>query len=149
MAFHDLVDNFSGLPSALARSRAISFSFSRIAAGNVFPAQIARVGRRDVHGDVVHQFLEIVGPRHEIGFAVDFHHHAQLPAGVNVGSDQSLARGAPGLLPRHGDAALAQDHFGLGDIAVAPSTSAFLHSIMPAPVRSRSSLTNAAVISAI
>ena len=69
---------FSGLPSASARARWMSFSFSSAAGGHIFLADELRIGRGDLHGQVVHQFLEIVGARHEIGLAVDFHQHAQL-----------------------------------------------------------------------
>ena len=102
----------------MARARWISFSFSIAAAGDVFLADELRIGRRDVHRDVAHQFLKIVRAGHEIGLAVHFHQHAQLRAGVNVGTDQSLLRGARGLLAGRRDAALAQHHFGFGDIAL-------------------------------
>ena len=109
---------FSGLPSLRARSRAISFSFSSTSGGDVLLAEELRIGRRDVHRDIVHQFLEIVGASHEIGLAVDFHHHAELAAGVDVGADQALLGGARGLLAGRRDAALAQDDFGFGEIAL-------------------------------
>ena len=71
-----------------------------------------------MHGDIVDQFLEIVGAGHEIGLAVDFHHHAELAAVVDVGADQTLLGGAGGLLAGRRDAALAQNHFGFGHVAL-------------------------------
>ena len=65
---------------------------------DVFLADELRVGGGDVHGEIVHQFLKIVGARHEIGLAVDFHQHAQLGAGMDVAADEALFGGARGLL---------------------------------------------------
>ena len=86
--------------------------------GDVFAADELRVGRGDLHGDVVHQFLELVGAGHEVGFAVDFDHHAELRAGVDVAADDALLGGAGGLLGGRGDAALAQNDFGFGQVAL-------------------------------
>ena len=86
--------------------------------GDVLAAQETRIGRRDVHGDIVNELLEIAGARDEVGLAVDFHHDAQLPARVNVRANEALMRGAPGLVARRGDAPFAQDHFALGQIAL-------------------------------
>ena len=60
----------------------------------------------------------IFGARDEVGLAVDFHHHAELAAGVNVAADQALLGGARRLLAGRRDAVLAQDDFGLADIAL-------------------------------
>ena len=61
----------------------------------------------DVHGDIVDQFLEVVRARHEVRFAIDFDHHAELSAGMDVRADQALARGPAGLLARRRDPLLA------------------------------------------
>jgi hypothetical protein len=71
---------FSGLPSQRRGRARFPFPF-RAPRRDVFLADEARIGGGDVHGDVVHQFLEIVGAGHEIGLAVDFHQHAELAAG--------------------------------------------------------------------
>ncbi len=119
------------------------------ASGDVFPADELRIGGGDLHGDIVHQTLKILGARDEIGLAVDFDQHAQLGARVNVAADDALLGGTRGLLCRRRDAALAQNHFRLRRDRPWLSTSAFLHSIMPAPVRSRSCLTKSALISMV
>jgi len=67
-AFDDLVENLLRLPSSTARARAISFSLLSTSAGS--PLCDVADRRRNVHGDIVHQFFKIVGARHEIGFAV-------------------------------------------------------------------------------
>ena len=57
---------FSGLPSC-ERARALDLLLLlEHVRGDIFLADELRIGRRDVHRDVVHQFLEIVGARHEI-----------------------------------------------------------------------------------
>ena len=71
-----------------------------------------------MHGDVVHQLLEVVRARHEIRLAVDFHQHAELAAVVDVASDQALLGGARGLFAGGRDAVLAQHDFRFGDIAL-------------------------------
>ena len=96
----------------------MSFSFLEHVGGDVFLADEARIGRRDVHRDIVHQFLEIVGARHEIALAIDFHHHAELTAVVNVGADETLFSGARSLLAGRRDATLAQYHFPFGEVAL-------------------------------
>ena len=94
----------------------MSFSFSMAAWRDVFLADELRIGRGDVHREVAHQFLKIVRAGHEIGLAVDFHQHAQLRAGVDVGANQSLLGGAGRFLAGRRDAALAQHDFRFGDI---------------------------------
>jgi hypothetical protein len=72
--------SFSGLPSRTARARCDFALLLEHACRHVFLADEARIGGGDVHGDIVHQLLEIVGAGHEIGLAVDFHQHAELAA---------------------------------------------------------------------
>ena len=117
-AFHDAVENLLGLAfvaGALAGDLALFFEQVR---GNVLFAEELRIGRRDVHRDVVDHFLEHFGARDEVGLAVDFHHHAKLAAGVNVAADETLPGGARRLLAGRRDAMLAQYDFGLADIAL-------------------------------
>ena len=109
---------FSGLPSLQGAGAGDFLLFFEHVRRHIFPAEILRIGRRDVHGEIVHQFLEIVGARHEIRFAVDFHQHAELAAGVDVAADQALLGGARGLLAGRRDAVLAQHDFGFADVAL-------------------------------
>ena len=74
---------FSGLPSQRARALNLPLFLER-RLGHVFLAQKLRIGRRDLHRQIVHQLLEILGAGHEIGFAVHFDQHAQLRAGMDV-----------------------------------------------------------------
>jgi hypothetical protein len=74
-----------------------------------------------VHGDVVDQFLEVFGARHEIAFAVDLDQHANLAAGVNVVAHGTFAGDARrflgcdrnALFSQHDDR-LLQVAFGFG-----------------------------------
>ena len=61
-----------------------------------------------MHGHVVAKLLEFIGARHEIGFAIDFHEHADLSAGVNVIAHQTFAGLPLRFLCRRGLALFAQ-----------------------------------------
>ena len=63
--------------------------------------------------------------RHEIGFAIHFHQHADLALQMNVGSDDTFLRRAGGFFPGAGDAFRAQGRFGLLQIAARLSQRAF------------------------
>ncbi len=117
-ALGDLLDHLLGL--ALGEgARLLDFLLLlEHVVGDVFLADETRIGGRDVHRDIVHQFLEIIGARDEIALAIDFHHHAELAAVVDVGADQTLLGGARSLLAGRRDAALAQHDFALGEIAL-------------------------------
>ena len=82
----------------MARARWISFSLSMAAWRDVFLADELRIGGGDMHREVAHELLKIVRASHEIGLAVDFHQHAQLRAGVDVGTHHALLGGAGGFL---------------------------------------------------
>ena len=104
-----------------------------------------RLGRRvarllDFGQHVVDQLLKLVGARHEIGLAVHFDERAGRVVVGQAVSDQAFAGGAAGFLGRARQAALAQDGVRFLEIAVRLREGA-LHSIMPAPVWSRSFLT--------
>ena len=71
-----------------------------------------------MHGDVLEQLLEVLGAGHEVGLAVELDEHADLAAGVDVGSDGALVGGAAGLLGGRGHAALAQDDEGVLHVAL-------------------------------
>ncbi len=82
----------------------------------------------------------------EVGLAVELDEHAGLAGRVvgHVRGDQAVGGGASLAL---GDALEALDPQDLDALSTSPSasSSAFLTSIMPAPVRSRSALMSAAV----
>ena len=101
---------FAGLPLAIACARKISFSRAKSAGVTSSLRTYLRIAGRDVHGDVVHQFLEVVGASHEIALAVDFDEHTNLAAGVNVARHRPFAGHARRLLGRHRNALLAQNH---------------------------------------
>ena len=62
-----------------------------------------RRGGGDVLRELAREDHELVGPRDEIGLAVDFDQHAELAGVVNVAGHHAFARAAPGA------------RFGLGD----------------------------------
>ena len=61
-----------------------------------------------MHGQVMRQVLEFVGAGHKVGLAIQFHQHADLSAGVNVGADDAFQGGAALPLLGGGQALLAQ-----------------------------------------
>ncbi len=109
LAGDDLLNNGVRLPGS-ARLRSVNLAFALEHFGrHVFPANVARINRGDMHGHVVAKLLKRIGARHEIAFAIDFHDHADFSAGMNVVADQSFGGFARGLLGRRGLAPLAQD----------------------------------------
>ena len=86
--------------------------------GHILAPHELRIGGGHLHGQVLHQFLKVLGARHEIGLAVDFDQHADLRAGVDVVADDALLGRARRLLRRRRDAGLAQHHFGLTQVAL-------------------------------
>jgi hypothetical protein len=99
------------------RKRDVLFA-GKIFRGNVFPADVLRIAGGDVHGNVVHQLLEVLGASHEIALAVNLHEHADLAAGVDVAGHRAFAGHAGCLLRRHGNTLLAQDHNRLFHVAL-------------------------------
>jgi len=67
----------------------------------------------------VPQGLELIRAGHEIGLAVQLQEHADLTVGVDVGEDQSLARGPADLLRRLRQPLLPKPVDGLLQIAAA------------------------------
>jgi hypothetical protein len=82
----------------------------KVCSGHIFLADVLRIAGRDVHGDVVHQFLEVVGARHEIALAIHLDQHANLASGMDVAGHRAFAGHARSFLRRHRNALLAQDH---------------------------------------
>src|SRR5262245_19957542 len=108
LPFHDLLHNRRRLPRR-GRLGAVDFLLALMGVRrDVFLADELRIGRRNVHGDILDQVLEVVGAGHEVALAIDFHEHADLPAGMNVAGNRAFAGHARGLLSGGGDALLPQ-----------------------------------------
>src|SRR5215471_13766614 len=109
LALDHLLGDMLRLP-ARNRLRKIDFLFARIGFGrNVLFANELRIARRNVHGDVVYQFLEVLGASDEIALAVDLHQHADLSPGVDVACNRAFAGHSGGLLLRRGRAFFAEN----------------------------------------
>src|SRR5689334_11368651 len=107
LAFDDLLDDWRGLAGCRGLG-AIDFLFAlHVLGGDILFADVAGIGRSDVHRDVLEQLLKILGAGDKVGFAIQFDEHADLAAGVNVGADRALIGRASSLLLRGGDAALS------------------------------------------
>src|SRR5579862_9302789 len=118
LALDDLLDHRSRL-AGLRRLRAIDVLLLLERFGSdIFLADKARIGRGHVHGDVMHQVLEVIGAGDKVAFAVDLDQHADLAAGVDVAGHRAFAGGARRLLGRGGNALLAENDDGLLDIAL-------------------------------
>src|SRR5882724_10460599 len=115
---NDLVDDLLGLAFGQRPGALYVFLFLQRRGRHVLLADKLRVGGRDMHGEVVHQALEIVGARHEIRFTVHFHQHAELAAMVNIAADQPLLGGTRSLLYSRGDTSLAEHDLGFGQVAL-------------------------------
>ncbi len=109
---------FAGLPLAMACAQIDVFFAREVCRRYVFLAHKLRIAGRNVHGDVVHEFLEVLGAGHEIAFAVDFDQHADLAAGVDVVADRAFAGHAGRLLGSDGYALLAQQDHRLFEVAL-------------------------------
>ncbi len=146
--FHLAVDDFLDHRFRLAGGARLLFvDFALVVEnlrGHLFAPHIARIQRGDVHGHVVAQPLKILGARHEIGFAVDLHQHADFPARVNVVAHQTFARLARRLLLRRRLALVAQDVDRPLDVRLWLRPAPRGNRENPAPVRSRSSFTSCA-----
>src|SRR5262249_50376819 len=75
-------------------------------------------GGCDVHGDVLHEGLEVRGLGHEAVPAVALEEPAALRARMDVRADHALAGHAPRLLGRRGQTLLAQDVASLVRVSV-------------------------------
>ena len=125
----------------------IDFFFAlEVSLGDVFFADELRIAGGDVHGDVVHQFLEVVGAGDEIALAVDFDQHADLASGVNVAGDGAFAGDARVAFLAATETPRLRSTTTACSMSPLASVRAFLQSIMGAPVFSRSSFTCAAEI---
>ena len=138
---------FSGLPSPSPARGRRARSRSTISAGMSSRRHRQRVRRGDVHREVAHQRLELLGARHEVRLAVHLHQHADLAAHVDVAADRALACVSRPARFAAFAAPFARRMSTAASMSPPVSSSALLHSIIPAPVRSRSSFTCFAVIS--
>ena len=90
-ALHDFFHDLFGLAGFPGLSPVdLSFSRSRTSGRYFFPLDVRGAAGGNVHGNVFGKNLEIVRFGHEIRLAIDLHHHADLPAGVDVGTDLSF-----------------------------------------------------------
>ena len=96
----------------------MSFSFSKASGRHVFLTDEARIGSGDVHGDIVHQALEVVGAGDEIALTVHFHQDADLASSVNIAGHRAFAGGTRRLLGGGGNALLAKNDDGCFDVAL-------------------------------
>src|ERR1700730_1353348 len=118
LAFDDLFNDLGRLASGRGL-RAIDVllaleGFRR----DVFLADKLWITRRDVHGDVVFQFLEILGTRHKVAFAVHFDEHPDLAASVDVAGNGPFAGHSARLLGSDRYAFLTKKHDRLLEIAL-------------------------------
>ena len=118
LAFDDLLDHVGGLAGGGGLRAVDVLLLLECFGSDIFLADELGVAGGDVHGDVVHQFLEVVGAGDEVALAVDLDQHADLAAGVDVAGDRAFAGGAGGLLGGHGHAALAEHDDGLLHVAL-------------------------------
>src|SRR5215510_9056194 len=87
-------------------------------ARDVFPRDVGRIRRRDLHPEVLHEILERVGTRDEVGLAVDLDQHAELGPVVDVRTDGPLAGFSVRTLAGLGQALLSKELDGRLQIAL-------------------------------
>src|SRR5712692_3641243 len=114
-AFNDLVDHVVRFVPVLrivfgllARDLAL---FVQDGGRNLFARNITRLGRGDVHRDVLNQLVKLFAPCDEIRLAVYFDQHADLAAHVNVRADDAFSRHAALFLFCGRETALAQNFY--------------------------------------
>jgi len=86
--------------------------------GDLLGGEVVGVGSRHLEGDVLNELAEVVGAGDEVGLAVDLDDGAEAAVVVEVGVDEALGGGAFGALGGGGVAFLAEDAFGLLEVAV-------------------------------
>src|SRR6266498_287327 len=125
LAFDHLLGNVCGLAAGDCL-RAEDILLALVSFGrDIFLADKLRVAGRDVHGDVVHQFFEVLGASDEIALTVDLYQYADLSAGMDVLRDGAFAghtcrlllRGRRALLAENDNRLLAVHHRGAGGVA--------------------------------
>ena len=106
---------------------------------------VTRVHRRDLHRDLARQRLEVRRAGDEVGLAVELDHRGDAATGVDVGLDHALERRAARASSRPWPGPVCLSISAAFLRSPPDSSSARLHSMMPAPVCSRSSLTREVV----
>jgi hypothetical protein len=71
-----------------------------------------------VHGDIVHQFSEVVGASYKIAFAIHLNQHTDLASCVDVAGDGTFTGDTGSFLLSDGGAALTKNDDGLFHIAL-------------------------------
>jgi hypothetical protein len=108
LAFNNLLDHLWRFPGG-GSLRTIDVLFALESLGrNVFLAHEFRVAGGDMHRNVVYQFLEVIGARYKVAFAIDFDKNTDLASGVDIARDSPLFGHAAGFLAGNGDSLLAQ-----------------------------------------
>ena len=148
LAVDDLLPDVLGLLLGRLVGQQLGLLGGEVGRRDVLGVDVERRQSGDLDGQVADELLELVGAGHEVGLAVDLDEHADPAAGVDVARHEPFAGLAAGLLRGRGEALLAQDAVALSRSPSA-SVSARLQSMNPAPVRSRSSLTSSAGMSAM
>src|SRR5581483_8215365 len=95
-----------------------AFRFDEIT-GHIASADIERVCRRNVQGDVFHKLAKDLVSGHEIGLTINLDQHSNLPLEVNVRSHHSFFCRARRLFSSAGNSLGAQDRFRFLQIAAA------------------------------
>src|SRR5438876_5904260 len=117
LPFDDPLDHLLGL-ARLQGLRAVDLALGgELGGGHVLAAHVARRGGRHLHGEVLHELLELGRLGDEVGLAVDLDQHADLARRVDVGADRAVGGRARRLLGRLGEPALAQEPDRLLDVA--------------------------------
>jgi hypothetical protein len=78
----------------------------------LFTPDDARTCRRHLHGDLTQKALKLRGLGDEVGFAVEFNHHADLAASVDIGANRAFRRDPARPFCGLRDTFLAQPHDG-------------------------------------
>ena len=61
---------------------------------NILLRNILGFRRRDMHGNVLHELLEFITARNEVGFTIDLHEDPDFAAHMDVLADDAFSRDA-------------------------------------------------------
>src|SRR5260370_11331272 len=119
--FHFSVDDFFDDGFRFARRQRlrlvnIAFLFEHFRSHFLAP-HVARIERRDVHGDVMRKLVERICARHEVRLAIQLHEHADFSARVNIAAHQAFRCFAHGFLCGRGLSFLSQNGDGFFNVA--------------------------------
>src|ERR1700693_4795989 len=116
--FHDLVHHFFWLAFLQGPPPLDVALFVQNLLCDVLFADELWVRGRHLHGQILHQILEIVGPGNEVGLAVHLHQHAQLRAGMDITAYDALPCSTRRLLRCRSDSVLTENDFRFRQIAL-------------------------------